>query len=130
MKKLLYIVPILVFAMVALTQDAKAQTQTGNASNAITQGATGAVVGAALTSTSTGGDNTSGGGSTTGAGTTTVSALIPVTPVVAFSMSLPSFSPPLTPSMPVIAFETVGQFVAVGDLSVRYYGISIMVSYF
>ena len=36
MKKILYIVPILVFAMVALTEDAKAQGQTGNASNAIT----------------------------------------------------------------------------------------------
>lgn len=58
MKKILYIIPIVVFAMVGLTQDAKAQTgQTGNASNAITQGATNAVTAAALLTTTTGPDN-------------------------------------------------------------------------
>ena len=66
MKKILYIIPIVVFAMVGLTQDAKAQSgQTGNASNAITQGATNAVTAAALLTTSTGSDNsTTNGGST------------------------------------------------------------------
>ena len=86
MKKILYIIPILVLAMVGLTQDAKAQApvgggQTGNASNAITQGATNAVIGSALTNTSTGSDNTAGGGNTAGV-TVTPTAPVPVAPVV------------------------------------------------
>lgn len=67
MKKILYIIPIVVFAMVGLTEDAKAQNgQTGNASNAITQSITNAVIGIALTNTGSNNNNqcagiTSGG---------------------------------------------------------------------
>ena len=71
MKKILYIVPILVFAMVALTLDAQAQTQTGNASNAITQGATGAVVNSALTITANEGAGGGNGETITVSGSTT-----------------------------------------------------------
>lgn len=90
MKKILYIIPIVVFAMVGLTQDAKAQTgQTGNASNAITQGATNAVIGAALNTTTTGSDNTVGGGTTVGA---TVAPTAPTPP--------PPPSPPASQNVP------------------------------
>ena len=65
MKKILYIVPILVFAMVAMSQDANAQSgQTGNASNAITQAAVSSVTQAALAATATGGNGGSSGGAT------------------------------------------------------------------
>jgi hypothetical protein len=60
MKKILYIVPILVFAMVALTQDAQAQ-QSGNASNGITQAAANGATGAALNTTANTGSDAAGG---------------------------------------------------------------------
>ncbi len=78
MKKILYIVPILVFAMVALTQDAKAQTQTGNASNGVTVNLVNSVVNNALTSTATGSGDGGNGNNNQNTKTTTVISSNPI----------------------------------------------------
>lgn len=66
MKKILYIIPIVVFAMVGLIEDAKAQTQTGNASNGVTGQILGGITGGTLVSTTTGSSDNAGGGNTVG----------------------------------------------------------------
>lgn len=118
MKKILYIIPIVVFAMVGLTEDAKAQNgQTGNASNAITQGATNAVVGSALTNTSTGSDNTAGGGTTAGV-TVTPTAPVPVAPVVVGGSVTPLRIPaPSFPRIPTLTITKTLQLIQIGGFS-------------
>lgn len=91
MKKILYIFPILVFAMVVLSQDAKAQNngQTGNASNGGTIFTTNSVITSSLVAA--GNNNGSGtrNGSTQSGGTTgKADAKYPQTASVVFSLKL------------------------------------------
>lgn len=123
MKKILYIIPIVVFAMVGLTQDAKAQTgQTGNASNAITQGATNAVTAAALLTTTTGSDNsTNNGGSTV----TNVASVVAQTPSVQTTLRLSiDVSTLESPSIQINIKQLIADAVGISPSRVQIFYIS------